>query len=907
MRPIFGVALLLSLAGLALPAPATAQCSIGWPIHKGCFNVGWQGCCTLKETQLGTITTLQWCENGFLCTTICNPFLDYYTAYCGWREFDPYTGNPAKYYDCTDNLYEEPTGTYPYLCDIPCGDVSPAGCCEGQTLLKYCKNGSLSIIDCSRNEDESFCGWDPVKQNYTCMKSPAAGPAAYPYACGTEPPVCEKKCGGKQCGDDGCGGVCGTCPAGQSCDNFGQCKGCTPQCAGKVCGPDGCGGQCGIPCGAGQACNPLGTGCECAKQCLGKDCGPDGCGGECGTCPDPKECSPAGICKLKPCAPSCDGKTCGDDGCGGACGACQPPKQCVWFQCVMPGEDPGQPPDLGAPDAASPGADGEEPAPCPDGMVRRLGACVPAPVPECPEGAMPKYGACVPIPPVDVPSGSSGCGAGAAPVPAGFVAALLAAAAAGFRSRRRAVVAAAVLLACLAAGGCLSSSRRTNGPKDVHGVEADAPGPHDPGEDADDPGPPPDPVGPGDGTPGDGLPGDGPAQPDLSTDPATPPDPGADVPACGESPFVSFSVEPWLRVGEKATFTWTLRPMAHAEAPVVARPAGFGAIAVKEDSVEFTAPADVPPDFGTTAITVTVTAKLGGCTDKRSATTKVLGNVWAAHDGHNAVELFRNDGKPFAGAKLTGHIDIPACVEDLGDGRIAVCNHTANWGPGFDFHPVEVFGTDGAHRFNFPIEDEVGNNLWKNAGAESLLVRPEGRVWVGDSGQRILVFSDGGGGFLYDWEFALGQNQSAKDLVALPDGNVLVVFGNAVMHVVDADGNLVKDLTKPADLAPALVATHDPIAGGLVVGGLIGDDGFVGLVPLSGGFGAKKVGPLADGWYPKHAIVPFGEGFLAILTNEGDIRQKAVLLGPDLVPVPGAPFLPEDFTTWRALMVLGGN
>jgi len=55
--------------------------------------------------------------------------------------------------------------------------------------------------------------------------------------------TCVPSCQAKSCGDDGCGGSCGACPAGQACGG-GQC-GCTPDCAGKTCGDDGCGGSCG--------------------------------------------------------------------------------------------------------------------------------------------------------------------------------------------------------------------------------------------------------------------------------------------------------------------------------------------------------------------------------------------------------------------------------------------------------------------------------------------------------------------------------------------------------------------------------------------------------------------------------------------------------------------------------------
>jgi hypothetical protein len=70
---------------------------------------------------------------------------------------------------------------------------------------------------------------------------------------------CTPLCTGKQCGDDGCGGSCGSCASGQTCDGSGQCSGggCTPQCDGMACGDDGCGGSCGS-CGDGQTCDDTG-------------------------------------------------------------------------------------------------------------------------------------------------------------------------------------------------------------------------------------------------------------------------------------------------------------------------------------------------------------------------------------------------------------------------------------------------------------------------------------------------------------------------------------------------------------------------------------------------------------------------------------------------------------------------
>jgi hypothetical protein len=70
--------------------------------------------------------------------------------------------------------------------------------------------------------------------------------------------VCIPDCYGKECGDDGCGGSCGTCAFGESC-TYGTCSSsCTPDCYGKECGDDGCGGSCGT-CGYGKTCDAYGT------------------------------------------------------------------------------------------------------------------------------------------------------------------------------------------------------------------------------------------------------------------------------------------------------------------------------------------------------------------------------------------------------------------------------------------------------------------------------------------------------------------------------------------------------------------------------------------------------------------------------------------------------------------------
>jgi hypothetical protein len=135
-----------------------------------------------------------------------------------------------------------------------------------------------------------------------------------------EPTSCTPACSGKVCGSDGCGGSCGTCASGTTCNSSGQCvSSCTPSCSGRMCGDDGCGGSCGI-CATGSTCNASGQ-CvsTCTPSCSGRACGDDGCGGSCGTCATGTTCNASGQCV---CTPQCSGRVCGDDGCGGSCGTC---------------------------------------------------------------------------------------------------------------------------------------------------------------------------------------------------------------------------------------------------------------------------------------------------------------------------------------------------------------------------------------------------------------------------------------------------------------------------------------------------------------------------------------------------------------------------------------------------------
>jgi len=195
----------------------------------------------------------------------------------------------------------------------------------------------------------------------------------------------ESSCKGKMCGDDGCGGTCGSCDFGLTCNSGGQCiPSCTNECSlgAKRCNANNvetCGNydtdvcsEWGITtsCLAGRTCNPSTFDCQLSlvsssspsSAILGSsytvkcNFGVSNLG-----CIQVPSCTSAGFegtnaifsCTANPigsksnfcnliasseqgcfsktnqitstqvtCIPSCVGRICGDDGCGGSCGTC---------------------------------------------------------------------------------------------------------------------------------------------------------------------------------------------------------------------------------------------------------------------------------------------------------------------------------------------------------------------------------------------------------------------------------------------------------------------------------------------------------------------------------------------------------------------------------------------------------
>ncbi|MDP6945450.1 MAG: hypothetical protein QF464_14980, partial [Myxococcota bacterium] len=207
---------------------------------------------------------------------------------------------------------------------VGCGTVDLDAC------LPYCEGQQGYVCDEGELIPAQLCGAGESCQQGACV--PHTGDDAANGADGASSPpgdgaqtgpdgvtTCTARCEGKSCGDDGCGGSCGECSAGDFCVEGLCADECTPKCEGKACGGDGCGGSCG-ECADGDFCVEGLCAEHCTAQCEDKACGGDGCGGTCGVCPEGQSCA-GGTCVVV-CTPDCAGKGCGDDGCGGSCGGC---------------------------------------------------------------------------------------------------------------------------------------------------------------------------------------------------------------------------------------------------------------------------------------------------------------------------------------------------------------------------------------------------------------------------------------------------------------------------------------------------------------------------------------------------------------------------------------------------------
>jgi len=230
----------------------------------------------------------------------------------------------ALQYGCTTDYGKSP---YPILDNKSCifkPATSGGGYCgDGYCQFNVLINGQPRQIENCDNcpQDCGKCACTPSCTSKNCGDNGCGGvcgTCSGNATCGASGRcACVPDCAGKTCGDDGCGGTCGTCSNGKTCSPQGACV-CNPNCSGKVCGGNGCAGNCGS-CASDESCSFGACVKNCVPSCIGKNCGNNGCGGSCGTCLTGTTCSVSGTCE---CVPNCSGKTCGNDGCGGTCGTC---------------------------------------------------------------------------------------------------------------------------------------------------------------------------------------------------------------------------------------------------------------------------------------------------------------------------------------------------------------------------------------------------------------------------------------------------------------------------------------------------------------------------------------------------------------------------------------------------------
>ena len=160
-----------------------------------------------------------------------------------------------------------------------CGDDGCGGTCSCQNLNDVCDQ-ETKTCKCVPNCDGKECG-----DNGCGEKCGTCGSGLF---C-NEGKCAESNCGVKICGEDELGNPCGGCEYKERCSiDQTQCISCS--CEGRECGPDGCGGLCGLGgCGDDQGCNAEGKCVPCT--CAGKVCGMNECGQNCGTCNYGEACS----------------------------------------------------------------------------------------------------------------------------------------------------------------------------------------------------------------------------------------------------------------------------------------------------------------------------------------------------------------------------------------------------------------------------------------------------------------------------------------------------------------------------------------------------------------------------------------------------------------------------------------
>lgn len=148
------------------------------------------------------------CRDDFRCHPVeCVP--DCTGRVCGYGA-NGGCGNPKECGECAPGQSCTDAGQ---CVEGPCMGIDPKiGKCLDAFTVAYCsKVGGQDVLitlDCKQYPDK-VCGWDVWEGKYACIDKPPCVPKCT-LDDGTK----------KECGDDGCGGQCGTCPLGWGCPGF---------------------------------------------------------------------------------------------------------------------------------------------------------------------------------------------------------------------------------------------------------------------------------------------------------------------------------------------------------------------------------------------------------------------------------------------------------------------------------------------------------------------------------------------------------------------------------------------------------------------------------------------------------------------------------------------------------------
>jgi len=138
--------------------------------------------------------------------------------------------NCAPWQSCVNSACVDPQsiGACPgggIMLDDECWGTAKKGCCAGDTGKDLyfcgagweCPPGYSSCLCYSACSGTKVCSYDSWYTEFVCANPPAKKDPAGKLWCDWF--TCTPKCQGKNCGDDGCGGTCGTCPANFTCVN----------------------------------------------------------------------------------------------------------------------------------------------------------------------------------------------------------------------------------------------------------------------------------------------------------------------------------------------------------------------------------------------------------------------------------------------------------------------------------------------------------------------------------------------------------------------------------------------------------------------------------------------------------------------------------------------------------------